>query len=264
MLKTVVKKGNYHDSVVLMLLTNHISTIEGVNKASIMMATPANKDIFKQSGLDTEELMEASANDMVIVADIVEEAVLDTILSETEEFFKKQSTANADKKGAESVKSWDAALRKMPDANLAVISIPGAYAALEADRALDEGLNVFMFSDNVTVEDELKLKQKAHEKGLAVMGPDCGTGIIQGVPIAFTNNTAKGSIGIIGASGTGIQELTTIIDRLGEGVTNAIGIGGRDLNAAIGGITMMDMIDAMEDDDTVKVLSSFQNHLQKK
>ena len=87
MLKTVVKKGNYHDSVVLMLLTNHISTIEGVNKASIMMATPANKDIFKQSGLDTAELMEASANDMVIVADIVEESVLDTILSETEEFF---------------------------------------------------------------------------------------------------------------------------------------------------------------------------------
>ena len=162
MLKTVVKKGNYHDSVVLMLLTNHISTIEGVNKASIMMATPANKDIFKQSGLDTAELMEASANDMVIVADIVEESVLDTILSETEEFFKKQSTANADKKGAESVKSWDSALKKMPEANLAVISIPGAYAALEADRALNEGLNVFMFSDNVTVEDELKLKQSAH------------------------------------------------------------------------------------------------------
>ncbi|MBR4139391.1 MAG: acyl-CoA synthetase FdrA, partial [Lachnospiraceae bacterium] len=194
MLKTVVKKGNYHDSVVLMLLTNHISTIEGVNKASIMMATPANKDIFKQSGLDTAELMEASANDMVIVADIVEDAVLDTILAETEEFFKKQSTANADKKGAESVKSWDSALKKMPDANLAVISIPGAYAALEADRALDQGLNVFMFSDNVTVEDELKLKQKAHAKGLALMGPDCGTGIIQGVPVAFTNNVTKGSI----------------------------------------------------------------------
>ena len=142
----------------------------------------------------------------------------------------------------------------MSNANLAVISIPGAYAALEADRALDEGLSVFMFSDNVTIEDEKALKEKAHSKGLAVMGPDCGTGIIQGVPIAFTNNVAKGSIGIIGASGTGIQELTTIIDRLGEGVTNAIGIGGRDLKAEVGGITMMDMIDAMEDDDTVKVL----------
>ena len=254
MLKTVVKKGSYQDSVVLMLLTNELTTLEGVNKIQVMMATPANKDIFKASGLDTEELMNATANDMVVVADVEDEAVLDTIMDTVEAFLKKQSTAAEGNKGAESVKSWETALKKAPDANLCVISIPGAYAALEADRALDEGLNVFMFSDNVTIEDEKALKEKAHKKGLAVMGPDCGTGIIQGVPIAFTNKVTKGSIGIIGASGTGIQELTTIIDRLGEGVTNAIGIGGRDLRAEVGGITMMDMIDAMEDDDTVKVL----------
>ena len=254
MLKTVIKKGSYHDSVILMLLTNQISTIEGVNKVSIMMGTPANKDIYEQSGLATPELTEAGANDLVIVADVDDEALLGTIENEMEEFFKKQSTVSNGEKAAESVKSWDKALEKMPEANLAVISIPGEYAALEADRALDEGLNVFMFSDNVSIEDEKALKTKAHEKGLAVMGPDCGTGIIQGVPIAFTNNVEKGSIGIIGASGTGIQELTTIIDRLGEGVTNAIGIGGRDLNASIGGITMLDMIDAMEDDDSVKVV----------
>ena len=254
MLKTIVKKGSYHDSVVLMLLTNQISTIEGVKKVSIMMATPANKDIYRQSGLSTEELESASANDMVVVADVDDDAILDVIMEEVEEFFKKQSTSEGDKKGAESVKSWDKALGKLPDANLAVISIPGAYAALEADRALDEGMNVFMFSDNVTLEDEIKLKQKAHEKGLAVMGPDCGTGLIQGVPIAFTNNVTPGAIGIIGASGTGIQELTTIIDRLGEGVKNAIGTGGRDLSTEVGGITMMDMIEAMESDDSVKVL----------
>ncbi|MDO4474030.1 MAG: acyl-CoA synthetase FdrA [Eubacteriales bacterium] len=254
MLKTVVKKGDYHDSVVLMLLTNHLGTIDGVKKVSVMMATPANKDIFKQSGLDTEELNNAAANDMVVVADIDDDNLLDVIMNEAEDFFRKQSVSSASDKKAESVKSWEKAIEKMPDANLAVISIPGAYAALEAERALDEGMNVFMFSDNVSIEDELQLKEKAHQKGLAVMGPDCGTGIIQGVPIAFTNKVNKGSIGIIGASGTGIQELTTIIDRLGEGVTNAIGIGGRDLNAAIGGITMMDMIDAMEDDDSVKVV----------
>ena len=115
-------------------------------------------------------------------------------------------------------------------------------------------MNVFMFSDNVTIEDEKKIKDKAHEKGLVVMGPDCGTGIIQSVPIAFTNTVNPGSIGIIGASGTGIQELTTIIDRLGEGVTNAIGTGGRDLSAEVGGTTMLDVIDAMEEDQTVKVL----------
>ena len=254
MLRTVVKKGSYQDSVVLMLLTNEISTIEGVNKVSIMMATPANKDIFKQSGLDTEELMAATANDMVVVADVDDEAMLDVIMENVEAFLKKQSTSNNASKGSESVKSWDKALDKLPDANLAVISIPGAYAALEADRALDQGLNVFMFSDNVTIEDEKALKEKAHAKGLSVMGPDCGTGIIQGVPIAFTNSVSKGSIGIIGASGTGIQELTTIIDRLGEGVNNAIGTGGRDLSTTVGGITMMDMIDAMEKDETVKVL----------
>lgn len=254
MLKTIVKKGSYHDSVVLMLLTNQISSIEGVKKVSIMMATPANKDIYRQSGLSTSELEEASANDMVVVADVDDDGLLDVIMEEVEAFFKKQSTSESDKKGAEAVRSWDKALGKLADANLAVISIPGAYAALEADRALDEGMNVFMFSDNVTLEDEIKLKKKAHEKGLAVMGPDCGTGIIQGVPIAFTNHVAPGSIGIIGASGTGIQELTTIIDRLGEGVKNAIGTGGRDLSTEVGGITMMDMIEAMEKDDTVKVL----------
>ena len=183
-----------------------------------------------------------------------DDGLLDVIMEEVEAFFKKQSTSESDKKGAEAVRSWDKALGKLADANLAVISIPGAYAALEADRALDEGMNVFMFSDNVTLEDEIKLKKKAHEKGLAVMGPDCGTGIIQGVPIAFTNHVAPGPIGIIGASGTGIQELTTIIDRLGEGVKNAIGTGGRDLSTEVGGITMMDMIEAMEKDDTVKVL----------
>ncbi len=254
MLKTIVKKGSYHDSVVLMLLTNQISTIKGVKKVSIMMATPANKDIYRQSGLSTEELESASANDMVVVADVDDESLLDTIMQETEAFFKKQSTKEGDKKGAEAVKSWDKALEKLPEANLAVVSIPGAYAALEADRALDEGMNVFMFSDNVTLEDEIKLKKKAHGKGLAVMGPDCGTGIIQGVPVAFTNNVTPGPIGIIGASGTGIQELTTIIDRLGEGVKNAIGTGGRDLSSEVGGTTMMDMIEAMESDTSVKVL----------
>ena len=254
MIKTSVKKGSYHDSVTLMLLTNEVSALEGVNKVSIMMATPANKDIFKQSGLETEELLQATPNDMVVVADITDESVLDSVMKAIDEYFSREASSEAKKQGNASVKSWDKALAKLPDADIAVISIPGAYAALEADRALDEDMNVFMFSDNVTIEDEKKLKDKAHSKGLCVMGPDCGTGIIQSVPIAFTNKVAPGSIGIIGASGTGIQELTTIIDRLGEGVNNAIGTGGRDLSEAVGGTTMMDIIDAMESDDTVKVL----------
>lgn len=254
MLRTIVKEGSYHDSVTLMLLTNAVSTVEGVNKVSIMMATPANKDIFKQSGLETEELLAATANDMVVVADVEDESVLDVLMEQVDEYFVKDAAGKTAEQGEQVAKSWDQALAQMPDANLAVISIPGAYAALEADRALDNDMNVFMFSDNVTIEDEKKIKDKAHSKGLVVMGPDCGTGIIQSVPIAFTNTVNPGSIGIIGASGTGIQELTTIIDRLGEGVVNAIGTGGRDLSAEVGGTTMMDVIDAMEQDQTVKVL----------
>ncbi len=253
MLKTIIKKGNYHDSVVLMLLTNKISTMEGVSKVSIMMATPSNKDIYKESGMATPELLEAGSNDMAIVVE-TQDDIIDEVLNEVDEFFKSQSTKSKKKGESDTAISWDKALEKLPDANLAVISIPGIYAASEADRALDENLNVFMFSDNVTLEDEKRLKEKAHKKGLLVMGPDCGTGIIKGVPIAFTNNVTPGKIGIVGASGTGIQELTTIIDRLGEGVTNAIGTGGRDLSEHIGAITMMDSINAMEEDNDTEVI----------
>lgn len=253
MLKTIIKKGSYHDSVILMLLTNKISAMEGVDKVSIMMATPANKDIYKESGMSTPELLEASANDMAIVIETKED-IIDTVLEETDKFFKNQSAQSNKKTESDTVDSWDKALDKLEDANLAVISIPGIYAASEADRALDENLNVFMFSDNVTLNDEKKLKEKAHKKGLLVMGPDCGTGIIKGVPIAFTNNVAPGKIGIVGASGTGIQEITTIIDRLGEGVTNAIGTGGRDLSEQIGAITMLDSISAMEEDKDTEVI----------
>lgn len=253
MLLTNVKKGSYHDSVVLMLLTNEISAIEGVSKASVMMATPSNKEIFQRAGLETEELAAASASDMVIVADVSGEEVMERILERTDRFFEEQAAAGKSA-GTTRVKSWGAAQRALPGANLAVISIPGAYAAFEAERALENGMHVFMFSDNVTIEDERRLKELAHEKGLCVMGPDCGTGIIQGVPIAFTNHVRKGPIGLIGASGTGIQELTCIIDRLGEGVNHAVGTGGRDLSLEVGGVTMLDMIDAMEGDEEIKVI----------
>lgn len=254
MIKTVIKKGSYQDSVVLMLLTNKINSMEGVHKVSIMMATPANKEIFRAGGLETPELNAAGANDMAVVVDVEQEELVQAVLAETEEFLKNQAAKKQEKTGRKAAKNWEQAMKELPDANLAVLSIPGVYAAAEANRALDEGLHVFMFSDNVTVEDEVSLKKKAHEKGLLVMGPDCGTGIIQGVPIAFTNKVTKGEIGIVGASGTGIQELTTIIDRLGEGVTNAIGTGGRDLASEVGGITMLDAINAMEQDETVKII----------
>lgn len=255
MLRTIIKKGAYQDSVTLMLLSSQLSAMDGVNKVSIMMATGANKGVFEQSGMLTEEVRAAGANDMAIVADLQSDELLAELDQAIGDFFTRQAnTAAADSASLSAVRSWESAKAALPQADLAVISVPGVYAASVADRALDENMHVFMFSDNVSIEDESRLKQKAHEKGLVVMGPDCGTGVLQSVPIAFTNNISPGRIGIVGASGTGIQELTTIIDRLGEGVTNAIGTGGRDLSETVGGVTMLDCIDAMEQDDNTDVM----------
>lgn len=237
-----------------MLLTNSIATMEGLNKVQIMMATPANKDIFKDAGLHTAELEAAESNDMAIVVDTDSADMMDTVLEKVEQYLNDQSISNK-KQGFETARTWDKAMDALPDANVAMISVPGEYAADEADKALDRGLHVFMFSDNVSVEDELRLKQKAHDKGLLVMGPDCGTGILDGVPLAFANVVNKGRIGLVGASGTGIQEVFTIIDRLGEGVSHAIGTGGRDLKDPIGAITMMDGIRALENHSQTEIIT---------
>lgn len=254
MLYTIIKENSYQDSVNLMLLTNKISTMDGVTKVQIMMGTPANKDIFKNAGLHTDELEKAAANDMCIVVDTDNEEKIPEVLEEVENYLKNQSISTG-KKEYESVRTWDKAMKAMPDANMALISVPGTYAAEEAEKALDNGLHAFMFSDNVKIEDELRLKQKAHEKGLLVMGPDCGTGIMGGVPIAFMNVVKQGNIGIVGASGTGIQEVTTIIDRLGGGVSHAIGTGGRDLSEKVGAITMMDAIKGLANHKPTEVIA---------
>ena len=245
MIHTIIKKNSYQDSINLMLLTNAVSSIEGVNKVQIMMGTPANKDIFKDAGLYTEDLATAESNDMAIVIDTEDESKVDEVLEKADQYLKDQSISGGSE-AFETVRTWDRATKALPDANLALISVPGQYAAEEAHKALDLGMHTFLFSDNVPMDDEVALKQKAHEKGLLVMGPDCGTGILDGIPMAFANVVKKGRIGVVGASGTGIQEVTAIIDRLGEGVSHAIGTGGRDLKEPVGAITMMDGIKALE------------------
>lgn len=255
MLHTIIQKNSYQDSIVLMLLTNRLNTLAGVTKASVMMGTPANKDIFKTGGLYTSELEEASSNDMAIVLQIdgKDEQLIQDVLNTIDEFLAEQSKGGNDK-GTETVKTWDKALELGEDAHVAIFSIPGTHAALEIEHALNEGKHVFCFSDNVALKDEVRLKQMAHEKGLLLMGPDCGTGIINGIPVAFTNAVRKGSIGVVGASGTGIQEVTTLIHKLGGGVTNAIGTGGRDLKAEVGGITLKDSVATLENDPDTKVI----------
>lgn len=255
MLHTIIEKNSYQDSIVLMLLTNYLETLDGVNNVQVMMGTPANKDIFKTGGLATPELENATPNDMVIVVDVDDADQIDDLMDKAQVYLDEQGKGNdEDTTGVERVKTWDKALELGKDAPVALISVPGVYAANEVEKALDAGKHVFCFSDNVTIEDEARLKKMAHEKGLLLMGPDCGTGIANGLPLAFANRVRKGGIGIVGASGTGIQEVTTIIHKLGEGVTNAIGTGGRDLKAAVQGTTFKDGIALLDQDDSVKVI----------
>ncbi|HCA7054241.1 TPA: acyl-CoA synthetase FdrA, partial [Staphylococcus pseudintermedius] len=247
-------ENTYQDSIVLMLLSNKLNSIDGVKKVSVMMGTPANKDIFRASGLGSDELDQANPNDIVVVIDTEDEAKVTEVDEMVEATLKGENSVDATSNEQEA-HNWKRAMELANNPNMALISIPGQYAAMEAENALNEGLHVFMFSDNVPKADELRLKEMAHEKGLLVMGPDCGTGIIHSVPLAFTNIVKEGNIGLVGASGTGIQEVTTIIDRERTGVTNAIGTGGRDLSTEIGAITMLDSIKALNQDPQVKVIT---------
>ncbi|GER80106.1 acyl-CoA synthetase FdrA [Candidatus Denitrolinea symbiosum] len=245
MLRTIIKKNSYQDSINLMLLTNEINTIEGVIQCSIMMGTDANKDIFKSTNLLTEEAKTASPTDMVMVMETNNDDVVDHVLKRVDQFLSDLSVKKQ-QSGVVEANTLDEALEIMPDANLALFSIPGEYAADVMEQALERNLNIFSFTDNVSVEDEVRLKKLAHEKGLVMMGPDCGTGILSGIPLAFTNVVKNGNIGIVGASGTGIQEVSSLIDRLGSGVTHAIGTGGRDLSDAVQAITVKDSLIALE------------------
>ncbi|MGM0239120.1 MULTISPECIES: acyl-CoA synthetase FdrA [Enterococcus] len=254
MLHTIIEKNSYQDSIVLMLLTNHLEAIDGVNSVSVMMGTPANKDIFKTAGLYTDEVETATPNDMVVVVDLEDASKIDELLETAKDYLEEQGKKSQNDTSEEHVKTWDKALEVGADTSVAIISVPGVHAAGEIEKALEADKHVFCFSDNVAIEDEKRLKDLAHEKGLLLMGPDCGTGIINGIPIAFANVIRKGNIGVVGASGTGIQEVTTIIHKLGAGVTQAIGTGGRDLKSAIDGVTFKDSVALMEKDPDVKVI----------
>lgn len=253
MLITVIKRNSYQDSINLMLLTNVINDLDNVNKSQIMMGTDANKEILNNVGLLSDEAKAASPNDMVIVVDAKDGGIIDKVLVEVDKFLNDLSISKQ-KKNIKDVSNWDEALEQLPNANVALFSIPGEYGASEMEVALNRGLHVFSFTDNISLDDEIRLKKLAHEKGLLMMGPDCGTGIISSIPIAFTNVVSPGNIGIVGASGTGIQEVTTIIDRLGGGCVHAIGTGGRDLNSKVGAITVKDAIVALEHHDSTDVI----------
>ena len=219
----------YRDSVALMQLSSRISKLPGVRQASAVMASANNLGLLREAGLLRGQV-EASPNDLLIALDGDDEKALASALDDAEGALNQQPAASAPGERDEPPRSIEMGLAAMPAANFALISTPGDYAAAEALKALRLGLNVMLFSDNVPVADEVALKRYAQAHDLIVMGPDCGTAIVNGIPLGFANAVRRGNIGLVGASGTGFQQVTCLIDRLGGGVSQALGTGGHDLS----------------------------------
>ncbi|MCX5790239.1 MAG: acyl-CoA synthetase FdrA [Elusimicrobia bacterium] len=252
-IKGKVKSGEYFDSVTLMIVGRDVSAAKGVVDAAVVMGTKENKAILKASGLWLAEFDKADDTDLLLAVKAEQEETAAAALQAAEEQLKKVRTRTATSK-EQKPRSIEGALKALPGANLALISVAGRYAGSLAHRALDAGLHVMLFSDNVSIETEVELKKRAREKGLLVMGPDCGTAIINGAPLGFANIVRRGDVGIVAAAGTGLQEVSSILSNEGAGVSQAIGTGGRDVKQDVGGIMFLEGIKALMEDDATRVI----------
>lgn len=247
-----IKENAYYDSVTLMVISSKITSIDGIENAAVMMGTDHNKQLMKNSGLLLPENEKVGTSDMIIGILAENQEAIDKALELVNEELDNKKSGSS--KGEVRVKTLDAAINRMPGANFTVISVPGKYAKNEAMKALDNGLHVLLFSDNVSLEEEIELKNKAIEKGLLMMGPDCGTTIINGTALGFANGVNRGNIGMVAAAGTGLQEVTCIVDKLGGGISQALGTGGRDLSDEIGGKMMLQCLNALATDEETEVI----------
>lgn len=246
-----VRAGAYYDSVVLMQLQRGLLELPGVVDAGVVMATQANRDLLAANSLLPENIT-ANPDDLLIVVKANDDASANDAIGKVDELLalRKSSSVSQDFRP----RSLSGAVKQLPEANWVLISVPGRYAAGVAREALELGKHVFLYSDNVSLEDEIALKKTAREKGLLVMGPDCGTAIINGIGLGFANHVHRGSIGLVGASGTGLQAVTTEIHILGGGISHAIGTGGRDLKSDVGAITAQQALDLLARDTQTKVI----------
>ncbi len=250
--KTEIRRGTYYDSVVLMQLQAALVNLPHIHNAGVVMGTAANKDVLAQGNLLTDEANAALADDLIITVAGDDEAAAEAALAQIDALLTRR------KSPVEQMdylpQSIDGAATALPEAHWVLISVPGRYAAGVAREGLRHGKHIFLYSDNVSLEDEIALKQTAAEQGLLVMGPDCGTAIVNGVGLGFANRVRRGSIGVVGASGTGLQHVTARIHQLGGGITHALGTGGRDLSQEVGAITARQSLDLLSRDPETKVI----------
>jgi len=249
--KVEIRSGAYYDSVILMQLQRALAALPAVLDAGVVMGTDANKDILAQIDLLLPKARAAKPDDLVIVVRAQDEAAALEALSQVDSLLvRRKSTIDQEYRP----QSLETAAQMMPEAKWVLVSVAGRYAAGVAREALQLGRNVFLYSDNVSLDDEIALKQLAAEKGLLVMGPDCGTAIIGGVGLGFANKVRRGPIGMVAAAGTGLQQVSSRIHQLGSGVTHALGTGGRDLSEKVGALTIRQGLDLLSRDPDTQVI----------
>ncbi|ECC1693917.1 acyl-CoA synthetase FdrA [Salmonella enterica subsp. salamae] len=257
MIYAFVKKGSFQDSVSLMIISRKLSERPEVDQVSVMMGTPANKAMLDSTGFWHDDFADATPNDICVAVRTHEEQpeILELIREQLEKDLSTIANASGSSQRLLKARRWESACQKLPQANLLLISVAGEYAASVAKEGLLAGKNVMIFSDNVPLEQEVELKTLARERELIVMGPDCGTAMIAGSPLAFANVLPDGGIGVIGASGTGIQEVTSQIALHQQGISHAIGLGGRDLSADVGGMSALTALEMLAADDATRVIA---------
>jgi succinyl-CoA synthetase alpha subunit len=258
MTATVVRsrilRDTYRDSVELMRVAAEVERLPGVRRAALLVATPANCELLKAAGLLDEAAAAARPSDLIVAVAGSDASAAEAALGRAAALLTTVTETTTGSSARTAPATIAAAVAEDPTANLALISTPGPLATAEALKALKRGLHVFLFSNNVSVADELELKRLAVRKRLLLMGPDCGTAILDGVPLGFANVVRRGRIGLVAASGTGLQQVVCLIDRLGEGISQAIGVGGRDLDERIGGLMMLAALERLADDAETAVI----------
>ena len=254
MKKLIIERNRYFDSVFLMRISSELEELAAITQAVVAMGTPVNVGNLIKSGFELGAEAEAvKPADLIIAIDAETDEAMTSAQTRLEELLAGGTDDDAGSSAARP-SSLDAALTIDPKANLALISVPGVHAAREARQALRRGLHVMLFSDNVTPDDEIALKDEAIERGLLMMGPDCGTAILNGAALGFANACRSGTVGIVGASGTGIQEISSLVHQLGGGISQAIGTGGRDLSEAVDGRMTRFGIEALGHDPGTDVI----------
>jgi FdrA protein len=246
-----VRRGAYVDSVTLMQVSRRVSALDGVASALVAMATELNLDLAAGMGFDVPD---TSPNELLVAVDASSDEVLATAVAEVDTALAEASRPAATGFGSAPAPTTVRAAAARSDATVALISTPGAYAFADAVDAVDAGLLTMVFSDNVPVEQEVALKEYADRAGVLVMGPDCGTAVVGGVGLGFANVVRPGPVGLVAASGTGAQHLMSLLDGAGIGVSHCLGVGGRDLSAAVGARSTLRALDLLDADDATTLI----------